>query len=158
VAISDSSIDNTENLWVPVTAGRTYRLQVSRGADQEECQWDFALAWRMTMPPDSDGDGIPDDWEVQFGLEYQNADDGSEDSDGDGLDNLAEYLAGTDIGLSDTDGDGVSDGTEVDNGSDPLDAESMPESEAVPAMGAMPLALMFGLLLWVGINKKITKS
>jgi hypothetical protein len=112
----------------------------------------------MTMPPDSDGDGIPDDWEVQFGLEYQNADDGSEDGDGDGLDNLAEYVAGTDNSLSDTDGDGVSDGVELEGGSDPLDAESMPESEAVPAMGAMPLALMFGLLLWVGINKKITKS
>lgn len=45
---------------------------------------------------DSDGDGIPDDWELAYGLNPTNAADAFQDSDGDGMSNLAEYLAGTD--------------------------------------------------------------
>jgi hypothetical protein len=43
--------------------------------------------------PDSDGDGIPDYWETQFGLNPALGNGG--DSDGDGASDLAEYLAGT---------------------------------------------------------------
>jgi hypothetical protein len=45
---------------------------------------------------DSDGDGIPDDWEVANGLNQHNAADAAADADGDGQTNGAEYLAGTD--------------------------------------------------------------
>jgi hypothetical protein len=45
-------------------------------------------------PVDSDGDGLPDDWEQgHFGW-LGNA--GNEDADGDGVSNLGEYQAGTD--------------------------------------------------------------
>jgi hypothetical protein len=44
---------------------------------------------------DDDGDGMPDTWENQYGLNPL-IDDASEDEDGDGLSNLDEYLAGTD--------------------------------------------------------------
>jgi outer membrane protein assembly factor BamB len=50
-------------------------------------------------PRDSDGDGLPNAWEAAFGLATNNAngDDGPDgDPDGDGLRNLAEYIAGTD--------------------------------------------------------------
>jgi hypothetical protein len=45
---------------------------------------------------DSDRDGIPDAWEARYGFATNNAADGSQDFDGDGLSNFQEYSAGTD--------------------------------------------------------------
>ncbi|MGH7956291.1 MAG: lamin tail domain-containing protein, partial [Opitutaceae bacterium] len=45
---------------------------------------------------DSDGDGIPDSWEIDHGLHPSNPGDAALDADGDGQTNLAEYFAGTD--------------------------------------------------------------
>jgi hypothetical protein len=47
---------------------------------------------------DRDGDGIPDEWETGHGLNPRDGSDGLLDSDGDGLNNLAEYLLGRDPG------------------------------------------------------------
>lgn len=44
---------------------------------------------------DSDGDGIPDDWELLYGLNSTNNADASENGDGDALNNYEEYLADT---------------------------------------------------------------
>lgn len=44
---------------------------------------------------DADHDGMPDDWEIHFGLNPTNAADALQDSDGDGMSNLQEYLADT---------------------------------------------------------------
>ena len=44
---------------------------------------------------DSDGDGIPDDWELAYGLNPNNPADRDQDTDGDGMTNWQEYLAGT---------------------------------------------------------------
>lgn len=46
-------------------------------------------------PEDSDGDGIPDRWELQYGLNPADALDGEADNDADGLSNAAEFLQGT---------------------------------------------------------------
>lgn len=48
------------------------------------------------VPVDSDGDGMPDTWEVKYGLDPKNANDGALDTDGDGYTNVEEYLNGTD--------------------------------------------------------------
>ncbi len=49
-----------------------------------------------TPPSDSDHDGMPNDWEKQYGLAPQDSADGPKDMDGDGYTNVEEYLNGTD--------------------------------------------------------------
>jgi hypothetical protein len=41
---------------------------------------------------DSDHDGMPDEWELAFGLDPLNTADGNGDLDGDGYTNVEEYL------------------------------------------------------------------
>jgi hypothetical protein len=43
---------------------------------------------------DSDGDGMPDYWEVRYGLDAMRV-NGADDADGDGMTDLNEFLAGT---------------------------------------------------------------
>lgn len=57
VAKSASGIENTENLWVPLRAGRRYALRVTRGAGQDRFDWDYALAWYVQA--DTPPDGLP---------------------------------------------------------------------------------------------------
>ena len=80
------------------------------------------------MNTDTDGDGVSDGQEVADGTDpldpaiYAGAPGPDIDSDGDGLTDTDETdLYGTDPNNSDTDGDGVGDGQEVADGTDPLD-------------------------------------
>ncbi len=67
---------------------------------------------------DSDGDGLPDDFERNNGLNPNDPIDAQEDQDGDGLTALEEFGLGTDLNNPDTDGDGITDGEEVVSGAD----------------------------------------
>ena len=49
-----------------------------------------------TSGADTDGDGMPDSWEIANGLNPNDPSDANTDLDGDGFTNLQEYLAGTD--------------------------------------------------------------
>lgn len=70
---------------------------------------------------DSDCDGIPDAWEIANGLNPNDPSDAYQDPDHDGLNNMEEYLAGTNPRLRDTDGDGYSDAAELASGFNPND-------------------------------------
>lgn len=50
----------------------------------------------VEAPQDSDNDGMPDDWELRFKLNAQDASDAAQDKDKDGYTNVEEYLNGTD--------------------------------------------------------------
>jgi hypothetical protein len=47
-------------------------------------------------PADTDGDGLPDAWEIQHGLDPNNPADAAQDPDKDGFTNLQEYQGGSD--------------------------------------------------------------
>ncbi|HEX4966361.1 MAG TPA: Ig-like domain-containing protein [Thermoanaerobaculia bacterium] len=121
---------------------------------------------------DSDGDGLPDDYEIAHGLDPNNPADALADPDRDGLTNLQEFQLGTDPQkadtdgdglkdgdevnvyhtnplLFDTDGDGISDGLEIASGSDPLDANSFNLAPIVQSLTVQPatLNLVFNTVL-----------
>lgn len=79
----------------------------------------------ISNDPDSDGDGMPTEWELVWGFDPNNSADGALDLDGDGLVNALEFSNGTDPSQMDTDSDSVSDGDEVLlYGSSPLEQDS----------------------------------
>jgi hypothetical protein len=93
---------------------------------------------------DFDLDGTSDAWEDRYGLDKSDPADAALDGDGDGLINRDEFLASTDPANPDTDGDGCSDGEEVDtHGTDPLNADSdgdgLPDGDELDVYGTDPL-------------------
>ncbi len=62
--------------------------------------------------PDDDNDLLPDRWENRYGLDALDASDRTGDPDGDGLSNELEFLSGTRPNRSDSDRDGVPDGSD----------------------------------------------
>ena len=76
--------------------------------------WGVGPAFIVDPNHDSDGDGIPDWWEIRFGYDRLDSADALTDDDNDGSNNLEEFLEGTDPTNPDTDGDGILDGP--DNG------------------------------------------
>jgi len=73
---------------------------------------------------DTDGDGIPDGWEIINLLNPTSAGDAAGDADLDGFSNLNEYLFGSDPNNSDSDSDGLADGVEVTGGTNPSLADT----------------------------------
>ncbi len=99
--------------------------------DKVSNYWELFIGTDPLHSTDTDGDGIPDDWEVAHGLDPNDMNDASGDLDSDGLSNLGEYQAGTSLYYGDSDGDGISDGDEVNlYGSNPLAWDS--DGDGIP--------------------------
>lgn len=75
---------------------------------------------------DGDNDGMPDQWELVYGLDPDDPEDAQIDSDGDGLTNLEEYMALSNPLNPDTDGDGFNDAEELIYGQSPLQKATSP--------------------------------
>ncbi len=91
--------------WPAGAAGRGLSLQrrdpTAYGNDPANWHAHRPTPGRANAAPggDSDGDGLPDDWETRYGLDPFSALGGNGadgDPDGDGLTNLEEFRAGTD--------------------------------------------------------------
>ncbi len=95
----------------------------------------------VEVGPDTDGDGLPDEWEIKyFGNLSQN---GAGDADSDGLTNLQEYELFLDPSNADTDRDGLKDGDEVnvhhtDPGNADSDADGLKDGAEVNLYGSNP--------------------
>ena len=103
------------------------------------------LTVSLTHPKndDTDYDGLGDGWEVENNLNPKvgtGVDGPTGDPDAEGLNNLEEFNNGTKARLADTDGDGVNDKVEVDQGSNPND----PNDSQPPPKGTMPVMFTFG--------------
>lgn len=91
---------------------------------------------------DTDGDGMPNFWEVQYGLNPNSNADKFTDLDSDGLNNFAEYTAGTIPNDNDSDDDLLLDGAEGPAGGNPLDPDTdddtLPDGAEVNTYGSRP--------------------
>ncbi|WP_158966994.1 VCBS repeat-containing protein [Paraglaciecola sp. L3A3] len=88
--------------------------------------WGVGTEFVVNTTHDSDGDLIPDWWEMFYSVQLDrlNSSDATLDYDEDGLTNLEEYQRNTNIANSDTDGDGLSDSVEVEMGTSPVLADT----------------------------------
>ena len=108
--------------WSTPVAG-TYRVRVdAAGTDAAGLPWTRVEEAEITLGArvDGDGDGLANGAELLLGLNPADPSDASRDVDGDGLSWLAEVSASTSPFMSDTDGGGEVDSTEVGSGRDPL--------------------------------------
>jgi hypothetical protein len=94
--------------------------------DYDGDNWTNLQEYQQESDPtisDSDLDGMPDDFEITYGLNPA-VDDANLDPDGDTLTNLQEYVSGTNPASADTDGDGTPDNWELQYSLNAISASS----------------------------------
>ncbi|MFX1514779.1 MAG: hypothetical protein ACFFC6_00580 [Promethearchaeota archaeon] len=101
----------------------------SSSSDHKVKLWNLIELLNITdFVVDQDRDGMIDSWENLHGLDPTCFHDKYEDSDGDQLVNILEYVFGSDPGNTDTDGDTLSDHYEYLHGLNATKPDPIPES------------------------------
>jgi hypothetical protein len=97
----------------------------------------FEMTLQSGQSSDSDGDGLPDYWELAYGLNPYDSTgiNGAEgDPDQDGITNIQEFQRGLNPQNPDTDHDGWTDGAEIASGNDPLNPGDSPVRLFLPVL------------------------
>jgi pectate lyase len=77
---------------VDIRVVENVRKRQGRLLDSQDEVGGWPVLHTLPAPPDQDGDGMPDKWEAEHGLDSGNAADRNEDRDRDGYTELEEYL------------------------------------------------------------------
>ena len=102
-SIDTRIVDETRNSYATYE-GETYKKKARVPDKSKNCgmidSQDDVGGWSelksLPAPIDSDRDGMPDEWDKQYGFDLKNDSDTSMDKDNDGYTNIEEYLNGTD--------------------------------------------------------------
>ena len=92
---SGTSASNVSLSLTGLQPGRTYHYRLT-GANSAGVANGADITFTTAAFVDTDGDGMPNDYEIAVGLNPNSGLDAGIDSDGDGMINLDEYRAGTD--------------------------------------------------------------
>jgi hypothetical protein len=94
--ISNSRTNITTLIATNIPALNIYRLVVTNVVQTNYGLGPWSATFVITTVADNDRDGLPDNYEVNYGLSTNDMLDAVGDLDGDGMRNLDEYRAGTD--------------------------------------------------------------
>ncbi|HMJ91397.1 MAG TPA: right-handed parallel beta-helix repeat-containing protein [Candidatus Acidoferrum sp.] len=96
--ITATMFDNASPIVLNNLTNSTYTVYVvgknSAGFWQDTNSATISKTWSVGTT-DTDGDGIPDDWEISYDFDENDPGDATADGDLDGMNNLQEFLAGT---------------------------------------------------------------
>jgi hypothetical protein len=93
-----AAVFTVSNLWIAtgLAPGSTHRFQLAYVLTDGQRSPKSPATTNTTWGEDLNGDGLPDDWQAQYwGPKEDSWPPGSADSDGDGVSNYREFLAGT---------------------------------------------------------------
>jgi hypothetical protein len=94
--ISNSRTNITTLTATNIPALTVYRLIVTNAVQTNYILGAWSATFAITTVADNDRDGLPDSYEVSYGLDTNDVMDAAGDLDMDGMRNLDEYRAGTD--------------------------------------------------------------